>query len=124
MPVPAPLTSRRTVPSPVSGSKVTSMALPLGAETRETAPARPAVKTGVKSLASTPLTLSANVTRKVMLAALLDGVVGFSRVTETTVGAAVSMVTTKAGEDGLGPDAPAIVARNAWDPSASALAVE
>jgi hypothetical protein len=120
MPVPVALTSRRTEPCPDSGPTVTSIVEP-AAETPLTAPLRLPLKTGVKSAASTPPTPSLNVTRNVMLAALLAAAVGFSRVTETTSGATVSTVTANAGDDGLLPAALLAAARNAYAPSASAV---
>src|SRR5688500_9558316 len=105
MPVAVPFTSRRTEPCPDSGPTLTSIAEPAAAETPLTAPVRPPVKTGVKSEASTAPTASLNVTRNVMLDALLVAAVGFCRFTDTTDGATVSTVTGKAGDEGLVPAA-------------------
>src|SRR5262249_27370222 len=102
-PVPLEFTSSRTPPSPVRGPTVTSKTpLPAWA-TPEIAPARPPEKTGVKSEASTPLTCSLNVTRNVIVSALLVAAVGFWRFTDATAGARVSTLTVKLGDDVLAP---------------------
>src|SRR5262245_64452306 len=102
-PVPLAFTSSRTLPSPDRGPTVTSKTPPPAWTTPEIAPARPPEKNGVKSEASTPPTCSLNVTRKVIVSALLVAVVGFWRFTETTAGARVSTLTAKPGDDGLAP---------------------
>ena len=55
--------SRRNVPSPDTGLTVTSITVPLPAETEAMVPAADPLVVRAKSLVSTPLTLSLNVTR-------------------------------------------------------------
>ena len=112
------------MPSPLSGPTVTSIVAPLDDDTADTAPLNPPVNTGVKSAASTPPTLSLSLTRNVTFAALVDAAVGFSRFTDNTVGATVSMVTRNAGDEGLTPPPPlpfVALAWNAYVPSASVV---
>ena len=81
----------------------------------------------MKSAASMPPTLSLSVTRNVTFAALVDAAVGFSRFTDNTVGATVSMVTGNAGDEGLTPLPPPLpfvaLAWNAYVPSVSVVAL-
>ena len=57
----------------------------------------------MKSDASTPGACSLNVTRNVIVSALLVAAVGFWRFTDATIGAKVSILTVKLGDDGLAP---------------------
>src|SRR5262245_40950323 len=122
-PVPLAFTSSRTLPSPDRGPTVTSKTPAPVCATPELAPARPPEKIGVKSEASTPPTCSLNVTRKVIVSALLVAEVGFWRFTETTAGARVSTLTAKLGDDGLAPPPWLAEAANVYEPSASVVAV-
>src|SRR5262249_8820312 len=116
-------TSSRTPPSPDRGPTVTSKTPPPAWTTPEIAPASPPERTGVKSEASTPPTCSLNVTRKVIVSALLVAAVGFCLFTETTDGATVSTLPAKPGDDGLAPPPWLAEAANVYEPSASVVAV-
>ena len=108
----AGFTSRRTVPSPDRGAIVTSTVDGLETTSAAMAPLRPPPNTGAKSEASAPFTGSLNATRNVMLVPLLDAAAGFRRLTERTVGAAVSTITGKAADAKLAPAPRDATARN------------
>ena len=88
MPVPLLFKSSRNVPSPVTELTVTSIVVPLLAETDEMLPSAVPVFVRAKSDVSTPVTLSLNVTRYVTLVALVTESLGAWRLMELTEGPA------------------------------------
>src|SRR5438045_5522797 len=93
IPVPLLFKSRRSVPLPPTELTVTSIVVPLPAETDAIVPVGVPVVVREKSLVSTPLTLSLNVTRNTTLAALVVCAAGVCRLIDETVGAVVSTST-------------------------------